>query len=599
MYKYIYILICLLGVALGASAQGYRYQNVIQGPRGPLANVPVAVCLQPATISSAPCSPLATLYTDSTLTTACNGTNGCSNPLTSDGYGNVLFYAAPGKYTIQYYGPQFSAPISYQDIVLPCDPRNCTITGGNLTVSSLNKVVYADQETGATADVKIAAACAALPSTGGTIDARGFGATTQTLAGVISCGSTTKPVTFLFDSATIFQPNSTTLTLLSVLPRNTISGFHGDVSNQSGYTGTAILIQGNYRDDGPTTLNNIYLRNSGQTGSGLFIEGTDTNTQSVAFVSVHNVHILGFSACYSFFSSGSGWVNGNYFSDILGDGCLINIYMDATSTTSGAGFNGNTFVNVSSEGAGTKFIKFDGTGPILHNAFDNIAGWDTSGVTIDNTAGNAAGNYFQGRWDGTVTDGTGLNIYLNGSGVTTSNGAGNLIVPGTIASLNASDSFTALNGGIGQRTLRLGNTGGAAYFGIDNSTGSAFGHTAYATNIYTPANPLFITTPSVSSTGPLISIGTAATLTGTGACATNSTQKGGAWAGQATCTGTTGASTFIITPGTTAPNGWSCTASDLTTAANILRQSAVSTTACTIAGTVNANDVLTFTAVAY
>jgi len=93
-------------------------------------------------------------------------------------------------------------------------------------------------------------------------------------------------------------------------------------------------------------------------------------------------------------------------------------------------------------------------------------------------------------------------------------------------------------------------------------------------------------------------IGTQAGLTGTGACATITTQKGGAWAGQATCTGTTGASTFIIAPGTTAPNGWVCYASDITTS-NALRQSVVGTASCTIAGTVNQNDVLTFIAVAY
>lgn len=98
-----------------------------------------------------------------------------------------------------------------------------------------------------------------------------------------------------------------------------------------------------------------------------------------------------------------------------------------------------------------------------------------------------------------------------------------------------------------------------------------------------------------------IATGSVPTLTGTGACLTANitTQKGGAWAGSAVCTNTTGASTLIITPGTTAPNGWSCWANDLTTAANILRQSATAAASCTIAGTVNANDVLTFGAIAY
>ena len=61
----------------------------------------------------------------------------------------------------------------------------------------------------------------------------------------------------------------------------------------------------------------------------------------------------------------------------------------------------------------------------------------------------------------------------------------------------------------------------------------------------------------------------------------------------------TSAQTLTQVSGTiTDPNGWACNASDVTTA-NILRQSSTSPTACTIAGTVNANDVLTFTAVAY
>ncbi len=93
--------------------------------------------------------------------------------------------------------------------------------------------------------------------------------------------------------------------------------------------------------------------------------------------------------------------------------------------------------------------------------------------------------------------------------------------------------------------------------------------------------------------------GTAATLTGTGACATITTQSGGSWAGKATCTGTTGASTFVITPGITAPNGWNCRASyDYTTQTNTFTVTS-NTTSCTLTGTVNANDVIYFEAVAF
>jgi hypothetical protein len=94
--------------------------------------------------------------------------------------------------------------------------------------------------------------------------------------------------------------------------------------------------------------------------------------------------------------------------------------------------------------------------------------------------------------------------------------------------------------------------------------------------------------------------GTAASLTGTGACATFSGQSGGSTVGRATCTGTTGASTLIVTPGITAPVGWFCEAFDQTTRANLLQQTSTSTTACTLTATsVTQNDVIVFSAMAF
>lgn len=96
------------------------------------------------------------------------------------------------------------------------------------------------------------------------------------------------------------------------------------------------------------------------------------------------------------------------------------------------------------------------------------------------------------------------------------------------------------------------------------------------------------------------SSGTAAGLTGTGACATLSTQTGGSSAGRATCTGTTGASTLTITPGITAPNGWVCYVQDQTTRANLLQQTSTTATACTLTATsVTQNDVVVFSAMAF
>lgn len=132
-------------------AQGNRADGVISVRSGqPASGARVSVCTQPAVITSAPCSPLATLYTDSTLITPCSGTllppnvpgSPCSNPMTADGLGNYHFYAAPAVYTLMFYGastttfvqPDFSLTLAGGPVTnanLP-NPMNLTDT---LTVS--------------------------------------------------------------------------------------------------------------------------------------------------------------------------------------------------------------------------------------------------------------------------------------------------------------------------------------------------------------------------------------------------------------------------------------------------------------------------------
>lgn len=88
---------------------------------------------------------------------------------------------------------------------------------------------------------------------------------------------------------------------------------------------------------------------------------------------------------------------------------------------------------------------------------------------------------------------------------------------------------------------------------------------------------------------------------GSGQCAAQGSQAGGAWAGSFVCTtaGGPGAFTIRITPGITAPHGWTCVGSDVTSGAVVFQTAASSSTYCTIGGTASANDVITFSAVAY
>src|SRR5713226_5396342 len=118
-------------VALGAmqaQAQGTRKDDIVLNARGtPQGGASVAVCTQPAVTTSTPCSPLANLFSNPQLTQA------LVNPLATDGLGNYTFYAAPGKYTIQIYGPAITTKV-LSDVVLPNDPSSPSFT--NITTTS-------------------------------------------------------------------------------------------------------------------------------------------------------------------------------------------------------------------------------------------------------------------------------------------------------------------------------------------------------------------------------------------------------------------------------------------------------------------------------
>lgn len=102
----------------------------------------------------------------------------------------------------------------------------------------------------------------------------------------------------------------------------------------------------------------------------------------------------------------------------------------------------------------------------------------------------------------------------------------------------------------------------------------------------------------VSISGGIQSSGTKFTASG----CSNSTTVGGATAGTF-ASGTTGTCTVVITmngaTGVTASNGWSCWASDRTTPANLISQTASTTTTATIAGTTVSGDVISFGCMAY
>jgi hypothetical protein len=127
------LVLALMAAPSMARAQGSRYDNIVLSPQGkPLAAATVAVCTAAASTATTPCSPLATVYTDATLTTP------AANPLTADGLGNYGFWAPPGKYLVQIYGSGITTKVN--TVILPCDPSsNCTMgTSSAISAFSLN-----------------------------------------------------------------------------------------------------------------------------------------------------------------------------------------------------------------------------------------------------------------------------------------------------------------------------------------------------------------------------------------------------------------------------------------------------------------------------
>ncbi|HEX2776138.1 MAG TPA: glycosyl hydrolase family 28-related protein, partial [Candidatus Acidoferrales bacterium] len=115
--------------APGVGAQGSRKDDIVFGPEGhPIAGATITVC-QP-TATGTPCSPLAALFTDATLSVP------SQNPLQSDGLGNYHFYAPAGRYLIQITAPQINGTQSFPDVILPADPSS-TGVGNNISAFGL------------------------------------------------------------------------------------------------------------------------------------------------------------------------------------------------------------------------------------------------------------------------------------------------------------------------------------------------------------------------------------------------------------------------------------------------------------------------------
>jgi len=99
---------------------------------------------------------------------------------------------------------------------------------------------------------------------------------------------------------------------------------------------------------------------------------------------------------------------------------------------------------------------------------------------------------------------------------------------------------------------------------------------------------------------PILASGSPAMIVGTGACSTITAQTGGSWAGSFKCSGPAGRSTVTIEPGITAPNGWTCNASNNSYPPGEVTETSYSETNCVLTMMLTrSNDVITWSATAF
>lgn len=157
-------------VAFGADATGFL--RVLPGAT-------VRVC--PNHVVPVPCPSPSTVYTDATRSTT------ASNPFNADLYGNYHFYAADGSYSVQVTNAATGVTYQVDDV--------------SIQTPIVLPVLLADQYGGADICAKISTAIAALPSTGGVVDARGIRGTQACASDPFS--GVTKPVQAVIGAATI------------------------------------------------------------------------------------------------------------------------------------------------------------------------------------------------------------------------------------------------------------------------------------------------------------------------------------------------------------------------------------------------------------
>lgn len=542
------------------------------------------------------------------FTVPSGGTPIAGNTITADNFGNFSFCAAwASNQTVTISGPNFNTLV--YTVTMPNGAAavlatgNNTFTGSNsftgntslatTTVKTLNTKVYADQQAGATADVQILNAIAALPATGGIVDTTGYAGTTPVLANCITIGTGfPKRVVLLADSSQTWSITATgNCDVLALAEGSSLECVKMSLPTFANGGGFQLAATASIRSivapaSRTGSQNTIVIRGCSFLGNAsATVSGALVDLQGVA----SNTILQDLNIWNPYNTIGLRIIAPTLVNTIDSDIEILNVQ------SNGGNVAGARPCVLTGNGAGTLVADVNFTGGSCQHAGSGQYELEINGNDGGASDVRMEAITFRGTHVESATGSLGIlikdaqNVLFDGS---TMSGAG------TGNSFTLAETFSGLLKGISIKSI----------YTASNATNYIVNSAAGGTTIVTVGGvqPDYqfkvnnLLSGGTLASNALIAVGANPTLTGTGACATTTTQSGGQWGGQFTCTGTTGASTVTITFATTAAHAWACSSSDVTHTLAGSQVTPLATTACTMNFTsVTSSDVLTFSATQY
>ncbi len=303
-------------------------------------------------------------------------------------------------------GPALIAPLGAASSSLMAPPSLV----GSISAPPVNSIMNPCNLPGSTADVQLSAA-AALVSNYGTIDARCYGTASVTIAATANLGANLssgygKVIKWLFSPGTTFVPSSCGITMFNLFSGSSVQDLHVDVTSScpsvTSWTGIVLRIFPASNAEAlfyqHELLEGLWFNANpfGTTGTGILV-GSSSANQEVAMVKFANFTLNGFSDCIDIETSGTGYVNNNWFQGHTN--CQKNAMKIGANGNGGVAsketFTGN-YINLVMDGT-TNGVVTSGNGNVQANIFiltvaDLLHPWNPIN---SNTVGNfviVAGN---------------------------------------------------------------------------------------------------------------------------------------------------------------------------------------------------------------